>query len=112
MDKRICSFNKSIGRMQDLAKEISDKVQELRAASQYEAAAANKQEEGAEDENEYEVEEEEEEKQEYAWRLGMGEKRGKDKEVKVHTETGLRLKEGSITWAAGSQNLREQILET
>ncbi len=61
---------------------------------------AQKQEE-AEEENEYEVEEEEE-KQEYAWRLGMGEKRGKDKEVKPLKETGLRLKDGSITWAAGT----------
>ena len=44
----------------------------------------------------------------------MGEKRTKGKEVKggVQEESGLRLKEGSITWAAGSQNLREQILET
>ncbi len=42
----------------------------------------------------------------------MGEKRAKNKEVKPPEERGLRLKEGSITWAAGTQNLREQILET
>jgi hypothetical protein len=43
----------------------------------------------------------------------MGEKRRQDKEVKeAQVETGLRLKEGSITWAAGTQNLREQIMET
>jgi hypothetical protein len=46
--------------------------------------------------------EEEVEGQEYAWRLDMAEKSKHDKQVKVVEEKGLRLKEGSITWAAGT----------
>ena len=86
-------------------------MHELHAASQYEQLVQKNEEAGEEEDNEYEVEEDGE-KQEYAWRLGMGEKRSQNKEVKAQLETGLRLKDGSITWPAGTQNLKEQILET
>ena len=86
-------------------------MHELHAASQYEHLAQKNEEAGEEEDNEYEVEEDAE-KQEYAWRLGMGETRSQDKEVKAHQEAGLRLKDGSVTWPAGTQNLKEQILET
>lgn len=49
----------------------------------------------------------------YAWRYNeRGEHDKRKKEVKAHVETGLRLKEGTIKFPAGAQNLREQILDS
>lgn len=123
-DHRIAGFTKSIERMTDLAKEIQNKVKELRAASQYEkntAAAATGIVEEQQSENEYE--EEEPDKNEYAWRYDNVEKPGASaggkgaKDKKKHhpepEETGLKLKEGTIiTWAVGSTNTNQQILDT